>query len=162
VSLPVPIIALLLGSALPDSRATCTWPRVERTAQWMCEWTLCKKTVFLVTSARPSFLRKWLPISSHPLALAGQVVGRDDLDRDGSRRLDRQRTALLQDQPHRETRVDTQIVVQHHRDAAVAQQPPVVGVEVVCDKQADKADRAVRPRRPWRCCRHRRSRRGTE
>ena len=47
---------------------------------------------------------------------------------------DGQRAALLQDQPHRQPGVGAQVVVQHHRDPAVAQQPPVVGVEVVRDE----------------------------
>ena len=94
-----------------------------------------------------------LPSSSHPLALRRQVIGRDDLDRDWTRRLDRQNTALLQDQPHRESRVGAQIVVQHHRDAACAQQSPVVGIEVMGNK--DTA--LLQPRRPWPYCRRRRS-----
>src|SRR5258705_8058354 len=129
MSLPVPIIALLLGSALPDSRATCRLPRVERTAQQMCERTPWDTSVLFVTSECLSFLRKSLPISSQLLALTRQVVWRDDLDRDGPRRLDRQCAALLQDQPHREPRVDAQIVAHHTRDAALAEQPRTVGVE---------------------------------
>ena len=91
--------------------------------------------MFSVTIARMSFSKKWLPISSHPLALCGQVIGRDHLDRDWTRRLDPHSTALLRDQPHRESRVGAQIVAQHHRDAAFAQQSPVVGIEVVGNKR---------------------------
>src|SRR5262245_2732273 len=136
MSLPVPIIALSLGSALPDAQATDWLLRTEHTAQRMCRRATSDRIVFSVTFGRMSFSKKWLPISSHLLALHGQVIGRDHLDRDRTRRLYRQSTALLQDQPHGESRVGAQIVVQHHRDTAFAQQPPVVGIEVVGDKNS--------------------------
>ena len=86
-----------------------------------------------VTFRGADFIRNLLPISSRQLALARQVVGRDDLYRCGPHRLGGQRAALLQYQPHRQPGVGAQIVVQH-REAAFAQQPAVVGVEVVRDK----------------------------
>src|SRR5262245_22084069 len=134
MSLPVPIIALSLGSALPDAQATDWLPRTEHTAQHVCRRARRDRIVFSVTLGRMSFSKKWLPSRSHPLALPRQVIRRDDLDQDWKRRLDRQSTALLLDQPHRESRVGAQIVVQHHRDAAFAQQPSVVGIEVMGNK----------------------------
>ena len=74
-------------------------------------------------------------------AQAGRLYGRDDLDRRRANRFGGQCAVLLQDQAHRQAGVGTQIVVQDHRDAAVPEQSPVVGVEVVGDENPGTAVR---------------------
>ena len=98
--------------------------------------------------------RTWSPRAGR------EVVRRDHLDA-GRRWAEGagQRALRLHHQLARAAQVGPQVVVQHGGDPARAQQPGVVGVEVVGDEDRAGAGRRARTPRRWPGCRRRWSRR---